>query len=125
MNCAGSRKSIKRVKDYWMPLLKTLGVHVPVILVASKLDLAENTNDSLTEVRYSLFASITVHALLRRKTKQNTILYTACNVWLLSAISLHNVRDEKHILHSSMHVARHGDSHLQDIENYQAANNSI
>ena len=33
-----------------MPLLRTLGVHVPVILVASKLDLAENTNDSLVEV---------------------------------------------------------------------------
>ena len=39
-----------------MPLLRTLGVHVPVILVASKLDLAENTNDELVEV--SLFACL-------------------------------------------------------------------
>lgn len=39
-----------------MPLFRTLGVHVPVILVASKLDLAENSNDELVEV--SLFACL-------------------------------------------------------------------
>lgn len=36
-----------------MPLLKSLGVHVPVILVASKQDLSEMDNNDLRAVQQS------------------------------------------------------------------------
>ena len=47
---AGSSRSLKNVTKHWMPLLLRLGVHVPVILVSSKQDLAEQEDEELAAV---------------------------------------------------------------------------
>ena len=46
-------QSLKRISSYWMPELRRLGVHAPVILVGTKNDLGKQQEQELSTVRSS------------------------------------------------------------------------
>ena len=75
-------QSLKRISSYWMPELRRLGVHAPVILVGTKNDLGKQQEQELSTVRSSLLASqISAHAGL--------LLPSACINIVIIASRLH------------------------------------